>query len=79
MIWSASYRSECLNITDENNSLDLDLAIEIADYCRLENKEANKIIKQIRSAISSWKTLAAKYKISKTEQDRMAPAFNLAL
>jgi serine/threonine-protein kinase HipA len=25
----------CLNITDNNNSLDLDLAMEIADYCRL--------------------------------------------
>jgi serine/threonine-protein kinase HipA len=74
------YGSElCLNITDDNNSLDLDLAMEIADYCRLEAKEANSIIKEIRSAISPWKTLAATYKISKAEQEWMEPAFTLAL
>jgi serine/threonine-protein kinase HipA len=69
----------CLNITDDNNALDLDLALEIAGFCRLENKEANRTIKEIRSAISSWKTLAGKYKISKAEQERMEPAFELAL
>jgi serine/threonine-protein kinase HipA len=65
----------CLNITDDNNSLDLDLATEIADYCRLDKEEANKIMKQIRSVVSSWQTLAVKYKIPKAEQDRMKPVF----
>lgn len=74
------YGSElCLNITDNNNALDLDLAIEIADYCRLEDKEAKNIVTEIRTTVSSWKTLATKYKITKAEQERMEPAFNLGL
>jgi serine/threonine-protein kinase HipA len=69
----------CLNITDDNNSLDLELALEIADYCRLEPNEAKTIIRKIRSAIAWWRALATKYKIPKVEQEPMELAFELAL
>lgn len=70
------YGSElCLNINDSSNALDLNLAMEIADYCRLEQTEAKKIIDEVISAITPWKEIAAKYKISKIEQERMEPAF----
>lgn len=68
----------CLNINDSNNALDLDLAIEIADYCRLGQKEAKKIIDEVIKAILPWKNLARKYKITKTEQERMELAFSRA-
>jgi serine/threonine-protein kinase HipA len=68
----------CLNINDSSNSLDLNLAMEIADYCRLEQTEAKKIINNIIAAIVPWKELATKYKISKGEQERMEPAFSIA-
>ncbi len=64
-----------LNISGKDNSLHLDLALEVAEYFRLENDKANKIIKQIRKAVDGWKESAAKYKITKAEQDRMAAAF----
>ncbi len=66
-----------LNISDTDNSLDLDLALEVAGLFRIDDKKANKIIKQVTIAVSDWKKIAAKYKISKAEQDRMAAAFEL--
>jgi serine/threonine-protein kinase HipA len=64
-----------LNISDKDNSLSLDLALEVAEYFRLDNDKANKIIKQIKKAVASWKNLAVKYRITNAEQDRMAQAF----
>jgi serine/threonine-protein kinase HipA len=68
----------CLNVTDDNNSLDLDLALEIADYCRLTQPEAKSIIQELQKAITPWRKIASHYKIAKAEQDRMAYAFRLA-
>jgi serine/threonine-protein kinase HipA len=67
----------CLNINDNSNTLDLDLTLEIADYCRLNQQEAKQIINEVKSAITPWKQLASKYKIPKAEQDRMEAAFTI--
>ncbi|CAN5125453.1 HipA domain-containing protein [soil metagenome] len=64
-----------LNISLDNNSLDIGLALEVAGYFRLENKVANKIIKRIKESVSSWKEVSTKYKMSRIEQDRMANSF----
>ncbi|GAC1420281.1 MAG: HipA domain-containing protein [Flavisolibacter sp.] len=64
-----------LNISDKDNSLNLDLALDVAEYFRIEKGKANEIIKLIKKAIASWKDLAVKYKIPSAEQDRMAQAF----
>jgi serine/threonine-protein kinase HipA len=64
-----------LNISENDNSLHLELALEVAGYFRLDNKKANQIIKHIKSTVISWRELAAKYKIPKAEQDRMTSAF----
>src|SRR5665647_392176 len=66
-----------LNISLDDNSLDVSVALEVAGYFRLDNKKANQIIKQIKSTVSSWRSLAVKYKIPKAEQDRMSVAFSL--
>jgi serine/threonine-protein kinase HipA len=64
-----------LNISDTDNALDLDLAMDVAGYFRLNNKSANQIINEITKAVSNWKKLAAKYKIPNAEQERMSVAF----
>ncbi len=64
-----------LNISDKDNSLSLDLALEVAEYFRLDTTKANHIINQVRNVTGSWKKVAAKYKIPNTEQERMAQAF----
>ncbi|HUX84253.1 MAG TPA: HipA domain-containing protein, partial [Chitinophagaceae bacterium] len=66
-----------LNISENDNSLHTDLALEVAGYFRLDNKTANQIIKQIKSKVISWRELAVRYKIPKAEQDRMSVAFSI--
>jgi serine/threonine-protein kinase HipA len=64
-----------LNISAHDNALDLDLAAEVAPFFRLTGDRATAIIQNTVSAVSKWKQLAAKYKLSRDEQDRMSPAF----
>lgn len=65
-----------LNISADDNSLDLDLALEVAGIFRLTAQRASQIIKEITNTICSWKKLATQYKISKAEQERMSTAFS---
>jgi len=65
-----------INITDADNSLDLNVAREVSRYFRLSDKKASRIIQKISTTIKDWKKIAAAYKISKAEQERMEGAFN---
>jgi serine/threonine-protein kinase HipA len=64
-----------LNISDKDNSLSPDLALEVAEYFRLDNKKANQILNQVKNATGSWKEVATKYNIPGAEQERMSQAF----
>lgn len=64
-----------LNISDDDNSLNLDLALDVANFFRLTPQKAGQIINEVTGSISNWKKLAAQYKISGAEQDRMSMAF----
>ncbi len=66
-----------LNISDKDNSLDLNLVLEVAEYFRLDNENANGIIEEVKTAVSNWPIVAAKYKIARAEMDRMSAAFTL--
>lgn len=67
-----------LNISDEDNSLDLDLAIEVSEYFRLSEERAAIIITEVKTAVRGWRELAKKYGISRNEQELKAPAFRQA-
>ncbi|HNA91771.1 MAG TPA: type II toxin-antitoxin system HipA family toxin, partial [Chitinophagaceae bacterium] len=64
-----------LNITDADNSLDLNLAMEVAGYFRLSDDKASQIIEQVAAVVKDWRKVAADYKISNAEQERMSAAF----
>ncbi len=64
-----------LNISETDNSLDLDLAREVAPHFRVTDSRREEIIKQITTVASKWDTKAGKYGVSKTEIDLMARAF----
>jgi serine/threonine-protein kinase HipA len=66
-----------LNISAHDNSLDLNLAAEVAPFFRLTNDMATAIIQNTVGVVSKWKQLAAKYKLSRDEQDRMSSAFRM--
>lgn len=65
-----------LNISLDDNSLDLDLALEVADYFRLTNDNALKKIEIIKKSIQNWRTVANKYQLAKSEQELMSKVFN---
>lgn len=64
-----------LNISDEDNSLDLNLAMEVSEFFRLSEKRAAEIKEEILNAVSGWKEMAIKYGISRVEQELKAVAF----
>lgn len=67
-----------LNISMDDNSLELELALEIAEYFRLSNENAKAIIHQIKHSVQHWRALSKGYSISKEEQDLMSRAFSKA-
>lgn len=64
-----------LNISENDNSLDLDLAREVAPYFRLKENEADDIITKVTENVAKWKTYAKEYNIPIAEQQRMENAF----
>lgn len=66
-----------LNISENDNSLDFDLALEVIEYFRLDEKKGLNIIKQIKTVVSNWRSIADSYNISKTEQELMQKAFRI--
>ncbi|MDA3824304.1 MAG: HipA domain-containing protein [Bacteroidales bacterium] len=67
-----------LNISDTDNSLDIDLAMEVCEFFRLGEVRAREIIIEVKSAVRNWKTIASKYGISRSEQELKAIAFRKA-
>jgi serine/threonine-protein kinase HipA len=64
-----------LNISEDDNSLDLDLAMSVIPYFRLDIQEAKKIIIQVKASVSKWRIFADDLKIPRDEQKRMEGAF----
>ena len=67
-----------LNISEDENSLDLNLAIEVAEYFRINSRKANEIISHITSVVEEWRSAANDIGINKTEQEIMSGAFKHA-
>lgn len=66
-----------LNIDLDNNALDLDLVKSVGAYFRLDKKEMNRIIDEVKTIVSGWRKLATESGISRTEQSLMKAAFKV--
>lgn len=66
-----------LNITEADNALDMDLALEVAPFFGVSEKDAEAIIGEVRDAVSGWRRVASKLGISREEQEMMAGAFGI--
>ncbi|PZE18242.1 type II toxin-antitoxin system HipA family toxin [Putridiphycobacter roseus] len=64
-----------LNISANDNSLDLDLTMEVHQFFRLTEEKANEIKKTVINSVKNWRSLANKYGISRAEQELKALAF----
>jgi serine/threonine-protein kinase HipA len=64
-----------LNITEHDNALDPELALEVAAFFRLSQQEAKRIWQEVKKAVEGWEKAANTLKISRNEQERMSTAF----
>ena len=72
---NADGRGLSLNISEVDNALDFDLAMEVAPMFRLSRDFARKILARIKDTVSHFRSYARHSAISPAEQKRMSPAF----
>jgi len=66
-----------LNIDEEDNSLEISLVMNTAPYYLLSEKRAEEIKEDVMNAVSNWRIVAARYKVSPSEIERKARAFRV--
>jgi len=66
-----------LNISEDSNALDLDLARDIAEKFRVNKTQGESIIERIIEHVSHWYTEAKKINISRSEMLQMESAFHV--
>lgn len=66
-----------LNITDDDNSLNYDLALEVIEFFRLDETEAQEIMDEVLTSVGNWEKVATATQIPRAEQQRMKEAFNI--
>ena len=64
-----------LNISETDNALSVDLALEVAPFFRLKTEEAETILREIKGAVNGWKEHARELGITRAEQEMMRGAF----
>lgn len=64
-----------LNVTENSNALEIDLAMEVASFFRVPEARAAEIVSEVRSAVSMWRRVATEAGLSGTEQELMRRAF----
>jgi serine/threonine-protein kinase HipA len=62
-------------ISLEDGTCDINLVLQQAEYFALSAEEAKAIIKEVATATSGWRTVAAATGASRAEIDRMQSAF----
>jgi serine/threonine-protein kinase HipA len=67
-----------LNISENDNALDLGLALEVCAYFRVKEQRALEIINEVKSVVKNWRNIAAKYNIPRAEQELKSSAFRQA-
>jgi serine/threonine-protein kinase HipA len=67
-----------LNISEDDNSIDLELAIETAAFYDIPESKAIEMAESILATVrDNWEKTAHKYGLSREAQQRMKPAFHL--
>ena len=66
-----------LNISEQSNILDLDLAREVSEKFRVREEKREAIIEKVTKAVSHWHEIAARIGIPRSEIQRMENAFTV--
>jgi serine/threonine-protein kinase HipA len=66
-----------LNISQDSNALDFELALSVAEDFRIDLAPAKAILTETQKVISTWPAVATRYGIPRSEQQRMGKAFKV--
>ena len=66
-----------LNISDNDNSLNYDLVLEVIDFFQLSEARAVEIKNKVLASVSNWEIVATNIGLNRAEQQTMRPAFNV--
>ena len=66
-----------LNITDNDNRLDYDLALQVIEFFQLDRRQADRIKDEVVASVTHWQPVARSIGIGRGEQQLMELAFNL--
>lgn len=65
-----------LNVDEEDNRIDIDLAIQTAMRFGIHESDAEKYAKEILDVIrNNWNRLASEYRLSRRQMEEMKPTF----
>jgi serine/threonine-protein kinase HipA len=64
-----------LNISENDNSLDIDLVMEVSNYFKLTTEKANHIRIEMNAMTKEWNVIAKKIGLSNHEREMMRNAF----
>jgi len=67
-----------LNISETDNTQDIELALSVAAVFRVNKKHAQQIVSEVTHAVKQWHSVATSHKLSRISQDRMRHAFRVA-
>jgi serine/threonine-protein kinase HipA len=66
-----------LNVSEDDSTIDFDLAVETAQYYGITRKEAEKVVAEISATVrENWERLASAYGLSRGNIEKMRPAFS---
>ena len=65
-----------LNIDEHSNSLDLDLALEVAPYFQLSPEQAQQILTELKKVMCHWRDYAKQIGINRQEQQLLESVFH---
>ena len=65
-----------LNITEDENALDIGLALDVHEYFRLTEKKARAIIAEIQDVVKTWRERAHAFGIPRADIELKARAFS---
>lgn len=66
-----------LNITDDDNSLNYELAMDVNEFFQLSKSQAQIIKDEVMASVAHWEKVASSANIGRSEQQNMASAFNV--
>jgi len=68
-----------LNVDENSNSIDFELALSAAGWFDVTDKQAIEGMNEIKDVVEShWRRLAKRFELSRNEMDHMAPAFDMS-